>query len=481
MGGEHKKQTVSGLKWNMLLQIFGQGATLIVGLVLMRLLDPEEFGLIGMVTVFSGFLSVFKDFGLGSSIIQKKSIVEIDKHTVFWAILVLGIILSAMLLLVAPLLPYFFQEGKITRIAIFLSPIFIIQAFGNIHESLFKKKLRFRELFYAGVISILISGLLALFLAFKGFGVWALVTQQITLHSVNTIILFVLSDYRPRFFFSYSILKEHIGFSLPLVGRDSMNYWSRNADNLLIGKYLGTLQLGIYTRAYSIMMLPISRISGMIASVLFPSFSIIQDDISKIKSIFLKILRLIAFIVFPLMGGLIIGSEHFILVILGEEWIAMNEVLKVLAIIGAIQSTTTLNGNIYLAKAKTKLAFKINVVASILLVTGFYIGSQYSLLILCYIYLAITIFMLLMHTYFISKILEIRYFTLFNQLIRMFLGGMFLSISGFVFFNLMSLSYFSELILIAIYVAVFWFVWNYLFDNKAINEFGNAIKLIRER
>ena len=475
---QHKKQTISGLRWTVLNQIITQAITFGLGLFLMTLLPPTSFGLLGMVTVFSGFLSVFKDFGLGSSLIQRKNISEIDINTVFWSTVGLGFVLTIILLVLSPFIASYYNEPSLLNITIVLSFLFIIQSFSSIQLSMLKKQMNFKLLFKIKVTATVLAGLTALILAYFDFGVWALVAQQLLNATLITILLFLLYEYKPKIKFDKSILKSHLNFSLPLVGRGSVNYWSRNADNFLIGKFLGAELLGIYTRSYSIMMLPVSRISGVISSVMFPSLSLIQDDHIRVNTIFLKITRTIAFITFPLMAILTIGAESFIKFLFDERWYEMIPVLQVLASVGALHSIGTLNGNIFMLKAKTKLDFKLTMFNSFLYVLGFIISSQYNLLTLVYTYLFISIFLMIINWFYVASIMNMSFKKIIYNILPHFIIYVIVISTGLFLFdsNYISVGYFFKLILSFFYGLILWFIIFFVFQKKEIHNNINILK-----
>jgi O-antigen/teichoic acid export membrane protein len=241
---EHKKQTVSGLKWNMLNQLIGQGLSILVNIIMMRLLKPEDFGLIGMITVFSGFLVVFRNFGLGNSLIQKQSTDKLDEDTIFWTNVSTGLLFTLLLVLLAPVISNFYNEPLLVGLIYAISITFLIQSLGTIQDAILKKKMLFKKLFFVNTISIVIASTIALFSAYMGLGVWALIAQQVTIALVSVVILWIISPWKPKFQFCLEKLKCHLGFGASLVGSQSVGYWTRNADNLLIGKFLGADSLG---------------------------------------------------------------------------------------------------------------------------------------------------------------------------------------------------------------------------------------------
>jgi PST family polysaccharide transporter len=442
----------------------------------MTLLPPTSFGLLGMVTVFSGFLSVFKDFGLGSSIIQRKDITNTDLDTVFWTTVALGIFLTILLIGLSPIIATYYEEPKLVNITIGLSFLFVIQSLSSIHLSLLKKKMNFKFLFQVKVTATLLAGITALVMAYLDYGVWALVIQQLLNATLLTLILFIFNNYTPKFQFEKKILNSHLKFSLPLVGRGSLNYWSRNADNFFIGKFLGAELLGIYTRSYSIMMLPVSRISGVISSVMFPSLAQIQDDGHRINSIFLKITRTIAFITFPLMAILCVGADSFIKLIFNETWYKMIPVLQVLSGVGAVQSIATLNGNIFMVKARTDLAFKLNILNSLCYVTTFYFTSQINLFTLTLVYLLVNILLLFINWFYLSRLMKIKMPNLIKNILFEIFGLLIMVGLGLYTFSYINTHYWIKLLLSIIYVCVFWSTYFALFNSAKLNELKSTIK-----
>ncbi|MCR9289860.1 MAG: MOP flippase family protein [Bacteroidetes bacterium] len=377
--GDHKKKTISSLKWNVMSQIITQGTTIVVGILLARLLGPKAFGLIGMITVFTGFLNVFKDFGLGSALIHKKVIDSKDTSTAFWANLILGVLLAVILFVGSSFIANFYGEdllGKLTKV---MSIMFIIQSLNYVQLSLFKKSLDFKKLFWVNTLAVVTSGGVAIILALMDYGVWSLIFQSILRALITAFVLWFLSNWRPSFVFSKERFNELMKFSLPLMGNQTFHYWTRNLDKLLIGKYLGMSDLGYYNRSYSLMLVPVKRVSSVISTVMFPSLSIIQDDKLRIKSIYLKMSRIIASVTFPIALIFFLSAEPFVYGILGNEWLEAIPIIKILAFLSAIQSINTLNGNIYLSQGATALQFKLKLFTTpipILLIIG---GLQFGI------------------------------------------------------------------------------------------------------
>lgn len=476
----HKSDTISGIKWNILSQLLNQGVTFVVAIILMRLVKPKEFGLLGMVTVFSGFLSVFKDFGLGSSLVHKREIDELDKHTLFWAILLFGSLLTGLFALLGKPLAAFYGEPRLVGITTALSFVFVVESTGSLQLSLLQKGLHFKKIFSASISGVVASGIIATYMAYSGFGVWALVVQQLVNVTVVSVVLWIASDYFPAARFSMERLRGHLDYSLSLVGNNSLNYWARNADNFLIGKFLGAEPLGFYSRAYSIMMIPVGRISGTIGSVMFPSFSIIQNETERIKYIYLKMSRVIAFVTFPLMGTLIVIADPFVRVVLGPKWLPMVPVLRVLAIIGSIQSIGTLVGTIFLSQGATKLAFKLTAFASATYIAAFIIGSRFSIVAVALAYLIAVLVMLYPQFHLAGRLIGCSAKEMLLNVLPEAVATVFLILAGVLVChtvpeNLQGL----RLVLGISEFGIGWFLASRLFNQRTMKELLSLIKELR--
>lgn len=377
---QHKQKTISGLKWSGINQAIKQTANITIGILLARLLQPSDFGLLGMVTVITGFIQLFNDFGFGAALIQKQDATEADYHSVFWFNLATGFTLFLILFLTSPFIGSFYTKPEVIPLVKAVSWIFIIQALSYVQYTLLKKELNFKAIFIIESVTMMCSGIIALFMAYNGFGVYSLVAQLLTAACINLVLLWFMSTWRPTFQFSTVSIKRLLTYSMPLMGSTALNYTLGNLDKLLIGRYLGAINLGIYTRAYSLMVFPVGQISGVISQVMFPSLAQIQDDKPRIRAIYLKMNTLISAITFPIMGAAFVFAEPFVLHVLGEQWRQMIPVFKILTLVGAIQSVATLVGNIFMALGAMKLYFKVNVFSGIIFIMGSVIGLQFGLM-----------------------------------------------------------------------------------------------------
>jgi O-antigen/teichoic acid export membrane protein len=375
-----KNKTITGLRWSGFSQVMQQGMGLIVSLILARLLGPSAYGLVGMVAIFTAFASMFVDLGLGSGLVQHKVVEAEHASTVFWVNMLMGSMMTVAMICTAPLIARFYHEPALTPIARVSSLAFVLGALGTVQGALLSREMRFGALAKIDMISTGLSGLLGISMALEGFGVWSLVGQSLTFAFVRTLALWGTSHWRPRMLFTLRALREFAGFSGNLFGFNAFNYWARNADNLLIGKFIGSQALGLYSRAYQLMVLPVYQISGVAGAVMFPVLSSVQHDLARVRSIYLRSIGSIHLIAAPIYAGLFAVADTFVSAVLGERWRGLVPILRILCTCGFFQPVGNSTGWLYTSLGRTDKMFKWGVFIGVMYVGGFFIGLKWGLL-----------------------------------------------------------------------------------------------------
>ncbi len=417
-------KTIAGIKWNLLTNGVNESIAFIVGIILARLLSPQEFGIIGMVVVLTGFFSLFTDFGFTSAIIQDQKSTERHWSSVFWLNLLFSLLIVLLFVFLAPMVARFYDEPVLQKITVVIAFSFILQTFTLVPEALLRKEMRFKELAIVRLAAQVIAGFLAILAAWNGFSYWSLVIKLYVSFLVSSVGVFVFGKWKPKYLFDRAAVREMIKFSLPLVGSGSINYWTRNIDYLLIGKVLGDAALGIYTRAYTLMLLPVRSLSGSLSSVLFPAYSTIQGNKKKIKKVYLEIIRSVAFLTFPSMFGLCAIAEPFVYLFLGEKWEGAIPVIQILAPLGALQSIGTLSGNIFLSQGKTQQFFKIGLISRLFMIFCMIIGLvSNGLLGIATAYLLSSFFMLFFEKYHMGQLIGLNLAELMQNLVKTFFAS----------------------------------------------------------
>lgn len=379
MSKEIKEKVKNSLAWSFMDQFVTQFVFILFSIYLARILAPSVFGTVGLVTVFTNFAVFFIDMGFGTALIQKK---ETDKDyfsTVFWFNVFIGTFLYLLFFFAAPLISIFYEMPELVLVIRVLCLTFIITSITSVQSNILIKNLNFKKKVIFNWVATLIGYFVAFYLTYINYGVWAIVWMYLTTAIVNSVLYWVSSSWKPNFVFHWGKIKELSRFGLNVLGDTTINYWSRNYDNFIIGKVLGSSDLGIYTRAYSLMMLPLKNITSVFSRVLFPAFSKIQHDIPQIRMQYLKVIKYIAVITFPIMIAMALVSKEFVLLFFGENWTKMIPILSMLSILGAFQSLVSLNGLLYNSLGKAHIAFKVSLWVNLILIATFTIGVRYGI------------------------------------------------------------------------------------------------------
>lgn len=377
-------QGAQGIKWTSFARVLRQIVQFITVIILARILHPSDFGLMGIALIVINFLNTIRDFGLGSALIQKSEIDNKIIATSFYLNILGSGLLCIIVVLLAPMLASILSNEnemhiKLIDIIRVLAITFFISSSSLIQQSILEKKLFFKTLAIIEIVSVLAGSISGIIFAINGGGVWSLVIQ----HSVFIIFLAVgiiinagFPDYN---LFQINSVRSIYKYSLNLLGFNIVNYITRNVDYFLIGKFLGSTELGIYSLAYRIMLYPIQNITNIISRVMLPIYSRIKNDLMEYRFIYKNVTFIIASITFPLMFGLMVLSKEFILLFLGNKWQMVAVLLLFISPIGAIQSITTTTGSIFQSMGKTNIMFKWGLISSIIFSIAFVVGLNWGL------------------------------------------------------------------------------------------------------
>lgn len=369
-----------GVLWTGGGQILRQVMQIAGQLILARLLVPDDFGLLGMALVFIGIGQLLADFGIGSAIVQSRELGPKVLSTCFWLNLAVGAVLMLLVLACAPLIARFYARPDLLPLVAVLSLNLLLSAMQTVPMGLLYRDMRFAELARAQVLGTLGAALVAIGMAWAGFGAWALIAQPLAGTSLMLLVAWRATGWLPRLECSYNEARPLMRFSMALLGTNLVGYANRNVDGLLIGRFLGAGPLGVYSLAIQIMLFPLQQVSGVIVRVLFPTLAQIQDDVPRLCSAYLKAVATIVFITFPLMGGLFALADDFVLAVFGPNWAQMAPILKVLCWVGMMQSVGTTMGVIYLAVGRTDIALRVTLVVSPILIAGMAAGLHWGIL-----------------------------------------------------------------------------------------------------
>ncbi len=337
-------KTLSGLNWNMLNNYVNSIVTTIVGIVLARLLTPKEFGLIGMVVVFTGLAELFSTLGMGKSVIRLKNLTESHIKIATSVTLLSSIIIFLFFYFSAPVISQFYHEPRLISILRVLAIIFILKGITTVSYSQIMRGLDFKTIMLINISTSIFYGLASSTLAVLGFGVWSLVYGRIASQSLAVVISVYKFPVKISFKIKKKEFKELAGYGSGVSLSSILLYGSSNVDYLIIGRFMDPYALGLYTRAFNLMTQSITRVAGGIYNVLFPAFAAAQNDVQKLQKAYHRVIKTVTYFLFPILIVMMIDADYIIKGLYGVKWAGTVPVFRILAFGGILRTTLSYSG-----------------------------------------------------------------------------------------------------------------------------------------
>ena len=362
--------------------ILAQGSKFVLQLgstaLLARLLTPNDYGLIGMATPIIGFVQLFKDLGLSTATIQRDEINHQQVSTLFWINLLVSGLISLIFAALAPAVAWFYNEPRLLQIVLVLSSIFVFGGLSVQHQALLKRQMRFASIAKIEIISVFGGILTAIVAADYGLGYWALVIMQLATAVINAVGTWLVCNWRPGLPSRNSQVGSMLAFGGNLTGFNCINYFSRNLDNILIGQYWGGGQLGLYSKAYQLVLLPIQQINAPINSVALPLLSRVQADSQKYAHYYYKFVLGIVFLGMPMVAFSFAVTDKLILFVLGEQWLEAVPIFRFLVPAAFMGTFNLASAWVYQSLGRTDRQLRIGVVMSTLDILIFLVSVRWG-------------------------------------------------------------------------------------------------------
>lgn len=378
-----KIKTVKGTFWSGLDSFASQGIMFLVGLVLARLLTPHEYGLIGYITILTAIFNSIVDSGFSSALIRKKNIRAIDYNTAFIFNIIISILLCAAMFLLARPISRFFNEPQLVQLIKAMSVIVIINGLAIIQRTNLTRNVDFKTQTKASLISSISSGIVGIGMALYGFGVWSLVGQQITRQLLNTVCLWILNKWLPRFEFSWQSFRELFNFGWKLLASGLIDTIWKQVSNMVIGKYYSTSSLGQYTRGQQFADIFSANMTSIIQRVSYPVLSSIQDERDRMKEGYRKIIKVTMFLSFVLMFGLAAIATPLLTVLIGRQWMEAAHYLQILCFSMCLYPLHAINLNMLQVQGRSDLFLKLEIIKKIIaigpILLGIFMGIDWML------------------------------------------------------------------------------------------------------
>ena len=346
--------------------------------VLARLLNPHDYGLIGMVAVVTGFISMFKDLGLSAATIQKEEITSDQISTLFWVNVGLSVVVMLLTIAISPGVAWFYGESRLTLITIGFATGFLFGGLAVQHEALLRRQMRFSALAAIEIISIMAGLAVAIPMAWRGNGYWSLVANQLVQGLTYAVGIWVVSGWRPGRPRRYSGIRSMLAFGSNLTGFHVVNYFARNLDNILIGRFWGSASLGLYAKAYQLLLLPIDQINSPIANVAVPALARLTDSPERYRNAYLRILEKVALVTMPGMAFMIATSDWLVVFILGPQWIEASRIFALLGIVGLVQPIANTTGWLFITQGRTREMFHWGLLGGTIMIVSIVIGLPWG-------------------------------------------------------------------------------------------------------
>ena len=369
-----KKKSVRGGMVTMVSQAASIGIQLTSTVVLARLLSPEDYGVIAMVMAVTSIAGLFRDLGLSSAAIQKKNLTRAQQSNLFWLNVVMGSLLTTIVAVGSPLVAWFYGKPELTAVTLALSASFLIGSIGTQHGAMLVRNMQFGRKAAATITGSVVSLVIAITLALNGYSYWALVWGSLAGSAATTLLLFSLSPFWPQLPSKGAGIRGMLKFGANITAFDFVNYFARNLDNILIGRYWGAGSLGMYSRAYQLLMFPINTIRGPIQAVAFPAMSKFDPDSPKFRQYYLSVVRLVATASMPLIAWIFVSSEEIVMLGLGPTWSHVIPIFNWLAVAAFIQPVSSLRGLLLLSSGQGRRYLEAGLITSVVVSAGFAIG-----------------------------------------------------------------------------------------------------------
>lgn len=409
MGDISKKNVIGNFIWRFAERCGAQLVTFVVSIVLARLLDPTVYGTVALVTVFTTILQVFVDSGLGTALIQKKDADDLDFSSVFFFNFVICIMLYMGMFIAAPYIAHFYNNSSLTPIVRVISLTIVISGVKGIQQAYVSRNMLFKRFFFSTIGGTIASAFVGIALAYKGFGVWALVAQQLLNTATDTLILWLTVKWRPRLMFSWKRLKKLLSFGWKILCSSLIDNVYNNVRSLIIGKMYSSADLAYYNQGDKFPKLIVTNINTSIDSVLLPAMSSVQDSKDRVKNMTRRAIKTSTYIMAPLMMGLAFCAEPIVTLILTEKWLPCVPFLRIFCVTCMFYPIHTANLNAINAMGRSDLFLKLEIIKKAIGMTLLFSTMWFGVMAMAYSLLLNSVLSQIINSWPNRKLLNYRY------------------------------------------------------------------------
>lgn len=374
-----KQTSFKGLTWSFIDNLAGSGVSFITGIILARLLSPSDFGIVGMVTIILAFANTIIDSGFSVGLIRKVICSDAEYSTVFFFSVAMSIFIYCIIFLTAPYVAFFFNEDQLIQILRVLGLVIIIDSFSIIQKVLLIRNIDFKRQTIISISSSILSGIIGIYSAISGLGVWSLVYQIISRQIIILILFWVLTKWYPVFIFSLTIFKEMFSFGSKILLSGLVATLQNNIYYLFIGRYFSTTNLGYYTRAEQFNAIVTGNLTGTLERVFFPVLASIQEDEKRLKATLKKVTRTSFFVTYFALISLAVVAEPLIYILIGQKWETSIIYLQLICLSSIFLPLNAVNLNILKIKGRSDLILQLQIIKTLLIIPNIIVGIYWGI------------------------------------------------------------------------------------------------------
>ena len=419
-----KDKTVKGVIWSAVDRFSAQGIQFVFSILIARLLVPEDYGVVAMLGIFMAVSQTFIDSGFGAALIRKVDRTEEDFSTVFYFNIVVATLFYFALFFAAPAIANFYNTPLLESITKVVALNLIIGSLSGIHNAKLSIAIDFKSRAKISIVSTLLTGAVGLWMAYAGYGVWALVVQNLFSSAIRTVLLWVIVKWYPKLVFSWKSFKELFSFGSKLLASALLDTLYNNIYTLVIGKVFSPTTLGVYSKANSLAQFPSSNITSVLQGVTFPVLSTIQNEDDRLADAYKRFLKIAAFVVFPLMIGLSAVADPFIRLVLTDKWEGAIYLLQIMCFWMMWYPIHAINLNILQVKGRSDYFLKLEIIKKIQGVIVLCVTVPMGIVAMCYGSLISSIICLVWNTHYTKKLIGYGFFAQMKDLLPIILHAL---------------------------------------------------------
>ena len=420
MSDSIKHQAMKGMVWSAIERFSVQGIQFVLTIIIARLVLPSDYGLIAMLGIFLAIAQVFVDSGFSNALIQKKDRTETDFSTVFYFNIIISIVFYLLLYVSAPYIASFYKEPNLSSVTRWIGLNIIIAGFSIVQRAKLTINVDFKRQAKASLTAVLISGIIGIALAYKGWGVLALVVQTLSNNLLNTLLLWIFAKWIPKWEFSRESFNTLFSFGSKLLLSGLLHTIYMNLYSLVIGRQYSSMEVGFYNRAYQFANFPSINIVGIIGRVTFPIQCGMQDDNKRLKIFFIKYLRMSCFIIFPLMIIMAVLSKPLILLLLADKWLPTAELLSILCFAYMWYPVMVVNNQILNVKGRSDYFLHAEILKKVIAITILFITLPFGIRTLCWGIVVYNFFDMIIIIYYSKKVISVKYLEQIRNIMPIF-------------------------------------------------------------